>query len=270
MMPAPKQGLSKKALTAIIAGGVGLILLIVGIILAVVLLGPPSKADYKKAYDKAEAMVTKYNNSSSTFSGAFTDDLKNAKTDSDIDKAVDKVKADYDKDNTELAGMKAMNDSEVKKAFDDYKKKYDAAFPYIKTTLKGYLAYQSISKACSYSAISSMSYSTKDKASAQSDYDNKAKPCLDALKTFESSNDQKQKDFAKAYKDYIQKMHDYVGAYAEASATKNYSAMSNLDRPSSVDLPYASDLMPKSGESDSYEFTNEFNDLVEILHKKAN
>ena len=45
----PKKGLSKGALWGIIGGSIGLIVIIVGIVLAVVFLGGPSKADYQEA-----------------------------------------------------------------------------------------------------------------------------------------------------------------------------------------------------------------------------
>ena len=43
----PKKKMSKGALWGIIGGSIGLIILIVGIVLAIIFLGGPSKADYK-------------------------------------------------------------------------------------------------------------------------------------------------------------------------------------------------------------------------------
>ena len=45
----PKKGLSKSALWGIISGSIGLIVIVVGIVLAVIFLGGPSKADYQEA-----------------------------------------------------------------------------------------------------------------------------------------------------------------------------------------------------------------------------
>ena len=45
----PKKGLSKGALWGIISGSIGLIVIVVGIVLAVIFLGGPSKADYQEA-----------------------------------------------------------------------------------------------------------------------------------------------------------------------------------------------------------------------------
>ena len=53
----PKKKMSKGALWGIIGGKIGLVVIIVGVVLAVLLLGGPSKADYKAAGEKLNDVI---------------------------------------------------------------------------------------------------------------------------------------------------------------------------------------------------------------------
>ncbi len=123
-MPAPKKGLGKGALFGIIGGAVGLVLLIIGLILALTIFGGPSKDDFRKAGDKLNEATTSYNTMTSlqyisTYSATETT-VKN-----DLQKIKD-VKAKVNATVDELGKMKAVNDSDVKDAYNKLKDKMAA------------------------------------------------------------------------------------------------------------------------------------------------
>ena len=53
----PKKKMSKGVMWGIIGGIIGLVVIIVGVVLAVLLLGGPSKADYKAAGEKLNETI---------------------------------------------------------------------------------------------------------------------------------------------------------------------------------------------------------------------
>jgi hypothetical protein len=115
MQPQPKKKLSKGALWGIIGGAIALVLVVVGAILAIVLLGGPTKADYKEAADYM-----------SSESGSFGDagSVKNA---TEYRAALDKAIEKRDAVNSKLESMKAMRDPDAKKIYDEYVVEYDKA-----------------------------------------------------------------------------------------------------------------------------------------------
>lgn len=261
--PEPKKkGLSKGAIWGIVLGSVGLVLVIVGVILALVFLGPPSKADYEKAYDKVSRMKDTYSDMD------IEDDLEDAKSIEDIDKIVDNVKKIYDKDINELGGMKAMNDQDVKKAFEEYKKRYNDAMPHLRDYLKTTFAVKDISSKCGYK-IFTINYSDKDKSTAQKNFDNKSKDCVKILDSLESTNDENVQKFAKKFKEYVSKFRTYVGDYADARGKNDYAAMSKLKYPSSSEKPSVYDLRNNlSDDLEEYDITDSFNELQKLLKNK--
>lgn len=116
--PAPKKGLSKGALWGIIGGGVGLVLVIVGVVLALTLFGGPTKADYSKAGDKVSEANSAYNNMSSnaydlTSSSSTDTSRKNARE--SMQESADKFNAAFE----EAGKMKGISgDKEVKEKYD--------------------------------------------------------------------------------------------------------------------------------------------------------
>lgn len=258
----PKKGLSKGAVWGIVLGSVALVLVIVGVILALILLGPPTKADYEKAYDKTKQMEDDYSDLD------INDKLTDAKTVEDIDKIIDDVKARYDKDNNELGGMKAMNDQDVKKAFEEYKKRYSDAIPYLRSSLKSMFSVRDVNSKCGYK-IFTMDYAARDKETALKSFDDKTKDCLKVLDDLEKTDDEKVKKFAKEYKDYIGKYRTYAGDYADARGKNDYSAMSKLKYPSASDMPSVYGLRDESASDlEKYNFTEAFGDLQSVLKKK--
>jgi len=120
----PKKKMSKGALWGIIGGSIGLIILIVGIVLAVIFLGGPSKADYQAAQEKMNSIITKYNKVSSSLSYISTSETKSS-LESNRDK-ITTAKGDINKALTDLGKMKAVtNDKEVREKYDNIKNRLE-------------------------------------------------------------------------------------------------------------------------------------------------
>lgn len=120
----PKKKMSKGALWGIIGGSIGLIVLIVGIVLAVIFLGGPSKADYQAAQEKMNSIITKYNKVSSSLSYISTSETKSS-LESNRDK-ITTAKGDINKALTDLGKMKAVtNDKEVREKYDNIKNRLE-------------------------------------------------------------------------------------------------------------------------------------------------
>ena len=120
----PKKKMSKGALWGIIGGSIGLIVLIVGIVLAVIFLGGPSKADYQAAQEKMNSIITKYNKVSSSLSYVSTSETKSS-LESNHDK-ITTAKGDINKALTDLGKMKAVtNDKEVREKYDNIKNRLE-------------------------------------------------------------------------------------------------------------------------------------------------
>ena len=72
----PKKKMGKGAMWGIIGGIIGLVVIILGVVLAVLLLGGPSKADYKAAVDKVNDTIEIYNKASTSLSYVSTSETK--------------------------------------------------------------------------------------------------------------------------------------------------------------------------------------------------
>ena len=248
MPPKSKKGL----IIGLVAGGVGLLLLIVGVILAVLFLGPPSKADYQKAYDKANGMVTQYGDLEAKT------DFSNLTSVSEVKQKFTELKATYDKENSELAGMKAFNDTDVKKAFNDYKQKYDAAMPVLDAML-------TMSVACNSDSTSLSNISNaKTKQEALDAFDSATKDCLPTLKEMSSSSNSDIATYGKTLYDYMNALRTYYGDIIGAYASKDYATASKLK------FPTSSTTQALNVSSDKYNFSKAFDTLTSLLHDKAN
>lgn len=118
----PKKGLSKGALWGIIGGSIGLVLLIIGVVLAVVFLGGPTRDDYRSAETVAGKMVSSYNKGSALYLSSYATETE-AKNDLDtLKKSHTGVSEAYN----ELKDMKAVkNDPDATEAFKALSAKYD-------------------------------------------------------------------------------------------------------------------------------------------------
>lgn len=114
----PKKKLSKGALWGIIGGSIGLIVVIIGIVLAVVFLGGPSSRDFSQAGEVLRDVITAHND-------IVSDEYKLVATygtDTSRKNAADSIKKSRDKINAkldELGKMKGITgDKEVKEKYD--------------------------------------------------------------------------------------------------------------------------------------------------------
>ena len=118
----PKKKMSKGAMWGIIGGIIGLIVIILGVILAVLLLGGPSKADYKAAVDKVNDTIEIYNKASTSLSYVSTSETKSSLE--STRKKLASTKEEVNNQLTELGKMKAITgDKEVREKYDVLKNK---------------------------------------------------------------------------------------------------------------------------------------------------
>jgi hypothetical protein len=123
MPSAPKKGLSKGALFGIIGGAVALVLLVVGVILAITLLGGPAKDDYRKAGDTLNSSITAYNKI-----GSESYELTSSSgTDSSRKNAIESMKkyqSDFNDKFQEAGKMKGIaNDKDLKEKWNKVEEK---------------------------------------------------------------------------------------------------------------------------------------------------
>ena len=120
----PKKKMSKGALWGIVGGIIGLIVIIVGVVLAVLLLGGPSKADYKAAGEKLNETIEIYNKAASSLSYISTSETETSLK-SNRDKLA-KTKSEINDRLTEIGKMKAVTgDKEVREKYEALKSKLE-------------------------------------------------------------------------------------------------------------------------------------------------
>ncbi|MDO4781371.1 MAG: hypothetical protein Q4A34_03225 [Candidatus Saccharibacteria bacterium] len=128
----PKKGLSKGALWGIIGGSVAFILLIVGVVLAVVFLGEPSKEDYLAFQSQVKDIKERRKKMNDAMEPYLRDVLDNKKSDGSL-RAVTK---EYSEGVVKLESMKAGINEEVKKAYQELKSEHDATKTYVDALLE--------------------------------------------------------------------------------------------------------------------------------------
>ena len=118
----PKKKMSKGAMWGLIGGIIGLVVIILGVVLAVLLLGGPSKADYKAAGEKLNETIEIYNKAASSLSYISTSETETSLK-SNRDKLA-KTKSEINDRLTEIGKMKAVTgDKEVREKYDALKNK---------------------------------------------------------------------------------------------------------------------------------------------------
>ena len=118
----PKKKMSKGALWGIIGGIIGLVVIIVGVVLAVLLLGGPSKADYKAAGEKLNDVIKVYNETSISLSYVSTSETKSSLE--STRKKLASTKEEVNNQLTDIGKMKAVTgDKEVREKYDALKNK---------------------------------------------------------------------------------------------------------------------------------------------------
>ena len=120
----PKKKMSKGVMWGIVGGIIGLVVIIVGVVLAVLLLGGPSKADYKAAGEKLNETIEIYNKAASSLSYISTSETETSLK-SNRDKLA-KTKSEINDRLTEIGKMKAVTgDKEVREKYEALKSKLE-------------------------------------------------------------------------------------------------------------------------------------------------
>ena len=118
----PKKKMSKGAMWGIIGGIIGLVVIILGVVMAVLLLGGPSKADYKAAGEKLNDVIKVYNETSISLSYVSTSETKSSLE--STRKKLASTKEEVNNQLTEIGKMKAVTgDKEVREKYDALKNK---------------------------------------------------------------------------------------------------------------------------------------------------
>lgn len=252
----PKKKLSKGALWGIIGGSIGLIVVIIGIVLAVVFLGGPSQADYKEAYDYMQNSKI----SSSLSNANKVDDSEEAK------KAYNDAIAEVDKYFDELGSKKAMRDSEVKKLYDEYKSEWSKARPILeKYSELATFSREMLSK-CRLSSTSKIPYVGVTTTEIGKQFDEIVSSCKEKLSSFEKSDVKEVAEYAKGYKEYINNLRAYYITRAEIFNSRNFST----SMPKLPSLPSNTAILSINKEARSLNITEVEKKLSDLLKEKAN
>lgn len=201
----PKKGLSKGALWGIIGGSIGLIVIVVGIVLAVIFLGGPSKADYQEA-----AKTLKEFDGNSLNSALKSSNADNAK------KLIEEAVGRADSMMKKLDSSKIMRDEETKKSFGEYKTAYEKVRPNMLAIASLIGDMKDFSKKCSPSYFS---YIGKPADEVRKLYDEKMSGCYQLLDNITKSEQKEVQDFGKQMKEYYKALGDFF----VARANKDYS-----------------------------------------------
>lgn len=256
-VPMPKKGLSKGMLWGIIGGAAGLILLIIGVVLAVTVFGGPSKADYSKAGEKVTEANSAYNDMGTivydlTSSSSTATSRKNAQ-----DSMNQKLET-FNTAITEAGKMKGITgDKEVKAKYDAVTAKIDtfnnSVDKIIEISDKFIPAYAEIGDLSSSSTAAEI-------ASVQTTLENIGTLKDDSTNTFVTASITYLKALAeyKAYRDAYTASGDYdSNAYTRFSAAYDTFSDAAKDWQSSIEKM-----------SEEAELKNELNALATILDTK--
>ena len=191
----PKKKMSKGALWGIIGGSIGLIILVIGVVLAVILLSGPSKEDYKDLLSQFTGLDLK-------ISFLSEGNEKNIKP--ETDKMVEKV----DDLNKKMSSHRALKDKDVKEAYDKYIDSWNnGAKEYIEF-VGAYTEYN-FSKTCSLpSGLSGYIREAKDEVAEY--YDSKMKDCMDYLDKMSKSDNKTVSEYGKNLKKYYTEIRQYI------------------------------------------------------------
>ena len=191
----PKKKMSKGALWGIIGGSIGLIILVIGVVLAVILLSGPSKEDYKDLLSQ----VTSLDLNSSLVSGDIKKNIK-----AETDKMVEKV----DDLNKKMSSHRALKDKDVKEAYDKYIDSWNnGAKEYIEFV--GTYTEYNFSKTCLVpKGINGYIRAGKDEAVEY--YDSNMKGCMDYLDKMSKSDNKTVSEYGKNLKKYYTELRQYI------------------------------------------------------------
>lgn len=204
----PKKGLSKGALWGIIGGSIAFVLLIVGVILAVVFLGGPSRDDYRAALNRTQDFAKDF----MSYTGSMTSasDVKEAKD--KVDELTKKVDAYLD----ELGKEKAMRDPEMKKLYDEMSEEYKKMRASLAVIPKAISL-----KECKYVYVSVYGRSGSE---VMKEFEEETAKCSAVLKELKDDEDADIKNYVSDYSKYLNDYKQYLnkriaGQFGSASPT---------------------------------------------------
>lgn len=246
----PKQGMSKGLLWSLIGGGIGIFVLIIIIIVCIVLFSGPSTEDYRKAY----AMMNSFDSTSLN--------IDRSDPETSINEVVRKADDHFDK----LGKAAAMRDSEVKKAFEKYKDDYEKVKPLLKESGAVATAYKEYSNSCRTSYSSPLSSASGDEAGQK--YDEQQKSCLNALNKMKDSQYASVRDYANEQIKYRKEMRAYYVALVNYYKNRD-SSSSSPKRPEIPSTSLTKSLYDKlkDAQSSSKESVRELRDILRTKGK---
>ena len=246
----PKQGMSKGLLWSLIGGGIGIFVLIIIIIVCIVLFSGPSTEDYRKAY----AMMNSFDSTSIN--------IDRSDPETSINEVVRKADDHFDK----LGKAAAMRDSEVKKAFEKYKDDYEKVKPLLKESGAVATAYKEYSSSCRTSYSSPLSSASGDEAGQK--YDEQQKSCLNALNKMKDSQYASVRDYANEQIKYRKEMRAYYVALVNYYKNRD-SSSGSPKRPEIPSTSLTKSLYDKlkDAQSSSKESVRELRDILRTKGK---
>ena len=246
----PKQGMSKGLLWSLIGGGIGVFVLIIIIIVCIVLFSGPSTEDYRKAY----SMMNSFDSTSIN--------IDRSDPETSINEVVRKADDHFDK----LGKTAAMRDSEVKKAFEKYKDDYEKVKPLLKESGAVATAYKEYSSSCRTSYSSPLSSASGDEAGQK--YDEQQKSCLNALNKMKDSQYASVRDYANEQIKYRKEMRAYYVALVNYYKNRD-SSSGSPKRPEIPSTSLTKSLYDKlkDAQSSSKESVRELRDILRTKGK---
>lgn len=246
----PKQGMSKGLLWSLIGGGIGIFVLIIIIIVCIVLFSGPSTEDYRKAY----SMMNSFDSTSLN--------IDRSDPETSINEVVRKADDHFDK----LGKTAAMRDSEVKKAFEKYKDDYEKVKPLLKESGAVATAYKEYSNSCRTSYSSPLSSASGDEAGQK--YDEQQKSCLNALNKMKDSQYASVRNYANEQIKYRKEMRAYYVALVNYYKNRD-SSSSSPKRPEIPSTSLTKSLYDKlkDAQSSSKESVRELRDILRTKGK---
>jgi hypothetical protein len=246
----PKQGMSKGLLWSLIGGGIGVFVLIIIIIVCIVLFSGPSTEDYRKAY----SMMNSFDSTSIN--------IDRSDPETSINEVVRKADDHFDK----LGKAAAMRDSEVKKAFEKYKDDYEKVKPLLKESGAVATAYKEYSSSCRTSYSSPLSSASGDEAGQK--YDEQQKSCLNALNKMKDSQYASVRNYANEQIKYRKEMRAYYVALVNYYKNRD-SSSSSPKRPEIPSTSLTKSLYDKlkDAQSSSKESVRELRDILRTKGK---
>ena len=258
----PKKKMSKGAAWGIIGGIIGLVVIIVGVVLAVLLLGGPSKADYKAAGEKLNDVIEVYNKTSTSLSYVSTSETKSS-LESTRKKLVS-TKEKVDNQLTEISKMKAVTGDK------EFREKHDA----LKNKLGKFNdAIDAFDEVYGKILPAVINFSDDSTSSSLSTLESAVKKARQDLKSANIKNDSNKK-FVKDFTNQLEKLEEMLPKIAEMKSDyKKYDSnyMSNfydtLTAVQKITREWTSRLQKIAEEG---EIKSELNDLGSVLEDKVN